>query len=162
MNVIRVLAGRGAGPTALAAYDAALASVNLHDYNLLGVSSVVPPDARVEPAETAPDLGPAGNRLTVVEARSTLAPGERGPACAAIGWATPRAGAGVIYEGSGTDPGTTREEVREGLEAARDLRADRDWAGGEAGLELSTAEPHPERYVVAVALATFGRSEPIG
>ena len=162
MDAIRVVGGRGTGPTALSAYDAALASVGLHDYNLLGVSSVVPAGVRVEAVGTAPDLGPAGNLLNVVEARSTLAPGEEGPACAAIGWALPREGAGVIYEASGTDPGETRREIREGLRAARELRTDRDWDGGETGLEVSTAEADPERYVTAVALAVLGRSEPVG
>jgi arginine decarboxylase len=162
MDTIRVLGGRGTGPTELASYDAALASVNLHDYNLVRVSSVVPAGTSVEPIGTAPDLGSAGNRLTVVEARATLGPGDPGPACAAVGWALPREGAGVLYEGSGTDPAVTRREVREGLRAARDLRADRDWAGGETGLELTTAESHPERYVTAIVLAAFGESEPIG
>jgi arginine decarboxylase len=162
MEPIRVLGGRGTGPTALSSYDAALASVDLHDYNLVHVSSVVPAGTPVEAVGTAPDLGPAGNRLTVVEARRTLAPGGGGRACAAIGWALPRDGAGVVYEGSGTDPEATREEVREGLRAARGLRDNRDWIGGESGLELATARASPERYVSAVALAAFGRSEPVG
>lgn len=162
MDTIRVVGGRGTGPTTLSSYDAALASVGLHDYNLVRVSSVVPRDVRVDPVDTAPDLGPAGHRLTVVEARSTLAPGEDGPACAAIGWALPREGPGVIYEGSGTDPGRTRRAVREGIDAARELRDDRDWTDGETGIELATAEPHPERYVTAVVLAAFGEAEPVG
>jgi arginine decarboxylase len=162
MDTIRVVGGKGDGPTALSSYDAALASVNLHDYNLVRVSSVVPRGTRIEAIDTAPDLGPAGHRLTVVEARSTLAPGEAGPACAAIGWALPRGGPGVVYEGSGTDPGSTRRSVREGLDAARDLRDDRAWEGGTTGLELATAEPRPGRYVTAVALAAFGEGEPVG
>ena len=162
MNAIRVLRGRGTGPTALSSYDAALASVNLHDYNLVHVSSVVPEGVRVTAVEEAPDLGPAGNRLTVVEARSTLAPGEGGPACAAVGWALPREGAGILYEGSGTDPETVEREVREGLDAARELRPDRDWDGGETGLEPSTAEACSEGYVTALSVAAFGESEPVG
>lgn len=162
MNAVHVLGGRGTGPTALSSYDAALASVGLHDYNLVHVSSVVPAGVRVEAVETAPDLGPAGDRLAVVEARSTLAPGGAGPACAAVGWALPREGAGVLYEGHGTDPEATRREVREGLRAARDLRDERDWAGGETGLELATAEARPERYVTSLVLAVLGESEPVG
>jgi arginine decarboxylase len=161
MHLIRVLRGRGTGPTALASYDAALASVNVHDYNLVRVSSVVPAGVRVEAVEEAPDLGPAGNRLTVVEARSTLAPGSSGSARAAIGWALPRDGPGVVYEGSGRDPEAVRREVREGLDAARDLRSDRDWDAGETGLELSSAGADPDRHVTALVLAAFGESEPI-
>lgn len=71
MNTIRVVPGTGTGPTALAAYDAALADAGVHNYNLIRVSSVVPAESRIEVLDTAPDLGPAGNRLTVVEARTT-------------------------------------------------------------------------------------------
>lgn len=162
MHAIRVLRGRGTGPTALSSYDAALASVNLHDYNLVHVSSVVPAGVHVAAVEEAPDLGPAGNRLTVVEARSTLAPDESGPASAAVGWALPREGAGILYEGSGTDPVAVQRTVREGLDAARELRPGRDWDDGETGLELSTAETIPEGYVTALSVAAFGESEPVG
>lgn len=162
MQVIRVLRGTAAGPTALASYDAALAEANVHDYNLVRVSSVVPADARVEVLETAPDLGPAGNRLTVVEARSTLAPGETGPAAATLGWALPSEGPGVFYEDGGTDPAATRRTVREGLRAARELRADRDWAGGTEGLRAASVDAAPDRYVTALVLAVYGESEPIG
>jgi arginine decarboxylase len=161
MCVIRVVRGAATGPTALASYDAALAEANVHDYNLVRVSSVVPADAHVEVVEAAPDLGPAGNRLTVVEARSTLAPGEPGPASAALGWALPREGAGVFYEDGGTDPAATRRTVREGLAAARDLRPGRDWAGGDEALCVSTTGADADRYVTTVALAVYGESEPI-
>ncbi|MFC6727007.1 pyruvoyl-dependent arginine decarboxylase, partial [Halobium palmae] len=67
MSTIRVVAGVGTAPTEMASYDAALADAGIHNYNLVPVSSVVPGDATVAFVGTAPDLGPAGNRLTVVE-----------------------------------------------------------------------------------------------
>ncbi|MFC6754235.1 pyruvoyl-dependent arginine decarboxylase, partial [Halorubrum tibetense] len=72
MNTIHVAGGVGVADTAMASYDSALADANLHNYNLVAVSSVVPADAAVTRVERAPDLGPAGNRLTVVEARRTV------------------------------------------------------------------------------------------
>ncbi|PSP40313.1 pyruvoyl-dependent arginine decarboxylase, partial [Halobacteriales archaeon QH_10_70_21] len=74
MGTIRVVWGTATGPTAMASYDAALAAANVHDYNLVSVSSVIPADATVEVVGEAPDLGPAGERLTVVEGRATVAP----------------------------------------------------------------------------------------
>ena len=71
MNTIRVVHGVGEAATKMASYDAALADANVHNYNLVTVSSVIPSDATVEAVGTAPDLGPAGERLTVVEARAT-------------------------------------------------------------------------------------------
>jgi len=76
MNTIHVAGGVGVADTAMASYDGALdaADANLHNYNLVAVSSVVPAEATVEAVEAAPDLGPAGNQLTVVEARRTVGP----------------------------------------------------------------------------------------
>ena len=76
MDTIHVAGGVGVADTAMASYDAALADANLHNYNLVAVSSVVPAEATVEAVAEAPDLGPAGNRLTVVEARRTVGPGD--------------------------------------------------------------------------------------
>jgi len=66
MNTIHVASGVGVADTAMASYDAALADANLHNYNLVAVSSVVPAKATVEAVDEVPDLGPAGDRLTVV------------------------------------------------------------------------------------------------
>jgi len=57
---IRIAWGTGAGPTEMAAYDAALADANLHNYNLVSVSSVIPADADVEVVGTAPTSAPRG------------------------------------------------------------------------------------------------------
>ncbi len=71
---VTVVAGVGRGPTELSAYDAALAAAAVHNYNLVSVSSVVPATATVEVRETAPNLGPAGRRLTVVAAETVAQP----------------------------------------------------------------------------------------
>lgn len=74
MDTIYVAGGVGVAPTAMAAYDAALADVNLHNYNLVRVSSVIPASASVRLVDAAPDLGPAGNRLTVVQGKAIVGP----------------------------------------------------------------------------------------
>lgn len=71
---IHVAAGVGHGPTELSAFDAALADAGVGDYNLVTVSSVVPADGTVRVVDRAPDLGPAGGRLTVVRATTAAAP----------------------------------------------------------------------------------------
>jgi arginine decarboxylase len=40
MGSIRIVRGTATGPTAMAAYDAALAAAGVHNYNLVSVSSV--------------------------------------------------------------------------------------------------------------------------
>lgn len=191
MPTVRVLAGTGRAPTALSAYDAALAAANVHDYNLVAVSSVLPPDAEVEVVERAPDLGPVGGRLTVVEAAATVA--GTGPVSAALGWtraesgadtegsAAAADGAGVVYEAAdATGPEPVEAEVRAGLAAAREIR---DWTAateetvvatvpedgpvevsvGDVGEEHETpkGENAADRHTAAVALAVYGSAKPV-
>jgi arginine decarboxylase len=156
MTTIRVAWGTATGPTALSAYDAALADANLHNYNLVRVSSVVPADAEVRAVGTAPDLGPVGSRLTVVEAAAT-APGPCSVA-AALGWATSDDG-GVFYESSGESANEVEATVREGLAAGRDLR---DWSFGENSVEVVSTDGDAGTYAAAVVVAAYGRGEQVG
>lgn len=166
---IHIVTGTGAGRTALSAYDAALAAAGVHDYNLVTVSSVVPAEATVERVGTAPDLGSAGDRLTVVQSRATVGPGAEGTACAALGWARGSDGRGIMYEASGPDVEAATEAVEVGLE---DGVAIRDWEAVTRGFETVRADPADpavvapgatpgDRYTVAVALAVYGESMPI-
>ncbi|GGL50023.1 pyruvoyl-dependent arginine decarboxylase [Halocalculus aciditolerans] len=158
MQTIRVAWGTGTGPTAMSAYDAALADANLHNYNLVAVSSVVPGGAAVEAVGTAPDLGPAGNRLTVVEAHASTA----GPrhVTAGLGWATSANGdPGLFYEvADETDADDIERRVREGLDAGRDLR---DWDFEDEEVRTVSVDADPGEYASAVVVAAYGQSEPI-
>lgn len=156
MSTIRVVWGTGRGPTEMAAYDAALADANVHEYNLAHVSSIVPPEATVEPVGTAPDLGPVGGRLWVVEARTTA----EGPATlsAALGWATDGTG-GVFYEDAGlVDEAAVRETVTNGLTTARELR---DAALSEETVRSVSFDVDAGTYGTALVLAAYGEVEPM-
>jgi arginine decarboxylase len=180
---VRVVRGTGTGPTATASYDAALADAGVHDYNLVTVSSVVPADAAIEVAGTAPNLGPAGGALTVVEARETAAAPSR--AAAALGWtrtdpdadapAVDEPGQGLFYEAADaaaadggrlrsaedadgdTLVGSVTERVRDGLAAGRDLRG---WPPADPAVRTATATAETG-YVTAVVLAVYGDADPI-
>ena len=82
---IHLSSSTGEGPTPLAAFDAALMDAGVANYNLLCLSSVIPPNARIVRAKhrTAPD--DYGRRLYVVmsQMRQSL-PGQH--AHAGIGW----------------------------------------------------------------------------
>ena len=154
MGTIRVVWGTASAPTAMSSYDAALAEAGVENYNLVSVSSVIPSGAHVERAGTAPDLGPVGERLTVVEGRATV--GE-GPAAAGLAWATTADGRGLFYESSGRTAGGVREEVRAGLRAGMDLR---EWTFVDEGSEVVAADAG-EGYATALVLAVYGRSSPL-
>lgn len=159
MSVIRVAWGHATAPTALSSFDAALAAANVHNYNLITLSSVIPAEPPVERVGTAPNLGPAGEGLTVVQSHETVEPGSENPAVAGLGWLRSESGRGIFYEVSGTDREEVETAIREGLAAGRELR---EWAfEDEPTVQIETAHPDPEEYATAVVIAAYGESEPL-
>lgn len=153
---IRIVTGTGTGPTAIAAYDAALAAAGVHNYNITTVSSVIPDDSTLEVCDSAPDLGPVGERLTVVEARTTSGDGE--DAAAGLGWTVTEEGRGLFYEATGTDPETVRERVAAGLDSGRALR---EWTFTDERIVTTAVEGGDGPFATALVLGIYGDSEPI-
>jgi arginine decarboxylase len=162
MSTIYVVRGVASAGTAMASYDAALAGANVHNYNLVSVSSVIPAGATVEVVDTAPDLGPAGNRLTVVESRVTAQAGTADRVSAGVGWAT-GPGPGLFYEAGGNDPDRVRETIEDGLREGRSLR---EWTFESEDVALASGAVSEggagrDTYTTAVVLAVYGESEPV-
>jgi arginine decarboxylase len=158
MEPIRIVWGTGAGPTALAAYDAALAEANVHEFNLLRLSSVIPPHATIERAGTAPALGTVGDRLSVVEASATTRSGE---ASAALGWARRANGSGIFYEDEGeAAPETVIDRLADGLAAGVDLRS-----GSFEEPDVQTisvdVDDVDDTYASVAVLAVYGTGDPV-
>ncbi|RQG91039.1 pyruvoyl-dependent arginine decarboxylase [Natrarchaeobius chitinivorans] len=164
MSPIRVVWGVASAPTEMSSYDAALAEAGVENYNLVSVSSVIPADTVVEAVGTAPDLGPAGERLTVVESRATAtgeeASGDTTSVTAALAWSqSVDGGPGLFYECADTgDDADVERRVRDGLAAGQELR---DWSFDEPSVVRESAEAEPGTYTTAVVLAVYGESEPI-
>ncbi|WP_049921856.1 pyruvoyl-dependent arginine decarboxylase [Halopiger djelfimassiliensis] len=158
MSTIRVVWGAASAPTAMASYDAALANAGVENYNLVSVSSVIPAGVDVEAVGTAPDLGPAGERLTVVEGRATTA--GPGRVSAALAWSqSVEDGPGLFYETAGEmDREDVERRVREGLAAGQELR---DWEFGDPHVAVESAQAESGTYTTALVLAVYGESEPI-
>lgn len=154
MQPIRIVWGTGRGPTALSAYDAALAEAGVHDYNLVRLSSVIPGGPAIEEVGTAPDLGPAGEALHVVEASAR---GDAGHQSAVLAWARSPDGPGVFYEAGASAPAdAVQAEAKTGVEAGVDLR-DRDYDEPRfrtVSIDADGAEGH----AAAVAIAVYGES----
>jgi arginine decarboxylase len=142
----------------MSAYDAALADGNIHNYNLVTVSSVIPAGPPLEVVGTAPDLGPAGNRLTVVQSKATLAPGEEGPAVAGIGWARSESGRGIFYEATGEDTDDVQQTIEDGLAAGKRLR---DWEFVDEETVVRAAPANEGAHTALVVCAVYGESTPL-
>jgi len=158
MSTVRIAWGAATGPTRMAAYDAALAAAGAHDFNLVTVSSVLPAAASLEVVGTLPDLGAAGDRLTVVQSRVDREPGAAGAGVAGLGWARSADGPGILYEATGAEESAVREEIRAGLEHGADLRP---WSIADSDVVLQPVEPADGAHATGVVLAAFGDGDPI-
>jgi len=116
---IAVASGIGTGPTKLAAFDAALNAAGVANYNLIRLSSIVPPKAKIvvsgEPIKKI--RGNWGDRLYVVMADSRVdTPNVE--AWAGIGWVQDKkTGKGLFVEHEGNSQETVRRDIQSSLEA---------------------------------------------
>jgi arginine decarboxylase len=126
---IPLVTGVGVGSTLLSAFDDALRACGVLNYNLIPLSSVIPPASNVVPSSRyTPNPDEHGHRLYVVKAemRSDHAGTKLG---AGIGWYQWGDGRGVFVEHEVI--GSTREAVATELDyrichSLRDLCAARD------------------------------------
>lgn len=88
--------GLGHGPTELAAFDAALCDAGVANYNLLCLSSVIPPGSRIERTRWVTPTEHWGHRLYVVLSQArTSQPGEA--VHAGIGWVQDEVGGQGLF-----------------------------------------------------------------
>jgi len=110
-----VASGVGSGPTKLAAFDAALQSAGVGNFNLITLTSVIPAGTTVTPTDEAlnPPGAQWGDRLYVVIAEMRVdQPGRQ--AWAGVGWTQePGSAKGLFVE----HEGHSEAEVRHDLEA---------------------------------------------
>lgn len=117
---IQVTTGIGTGPTKLAAFDSALNDAGVANYNLIRLSSVIPPKTKIEVLEGRPahDLpGQWGDRLYVVMAEQRVdTPNTE--AWAGIGWVQDKkTGKGLFVEHEGLSEKKVRVDIRQSLTA---------------------------------------------
>lgn len=113
---IRVAAATGTGPTSIAAFDDALRKCGASRFNLIRLSSMIPPGTSVLEAPVRLEAQ-WGDRLYAVWAlKIAQLLGEE--AWAGIAWAQhPSEGWGVFVEHEGTSETQVREELRASLDS---------------------------------------------
>ena len=128
MNVY-VAAAVGQASTELAAFDAALLATGVANFNLIRLSSVIPPSSDVVRVERCPftDDGTWGDRLYAVYAAArTSTPGDE--VWAGVGWVQePVTRRGLLVEHEGHSESEVRELIRASLvdlQRTRGLRAE--------------------------------------
>ncbi|HEV6955171.1 MAG TPA: pyruvoyl-dependent arginine decarboxylase [Promicromonospora sp.] len=152
---IRVSAGTGTGRTPLAAFDAALAAAGVSDFNLVRLSSVVPPGSDVQVVDGADQLrGGHGDVLFCVYARAhTSLPGHE--AWAGVAWSRHEdgSGAGLFVEHEGPSHEQVSADLTHSIEDLSATRGHRYLPEGRriTGITCGTLP------VCAVVVATFRR-----
>ena len=160
---IRVACAIGHGQTLLSSFDHALHRCGVHNYNLLALSSVIPPGSIVDiDSRYMPERDEHGDRLYVVkaEARSNVA----GSAIAAgMGWYQWGDGRGLFVEHEmvGNCADIARTEVESLiLQSLRDLCAVRAIPFDEHLVGMATIADTVGQYpTTALAVAVY-QSEP--
>jgi arginine decarboxylase len=113
---IPLVTGIGSGATALAAFDSALRAAGVANFNLIRLSSVIPPHTDVDADGRSPlPAGGWGDRLYCVYAEQRAStPGEQ--AWAGIGWVQRHDGAGGLFvEHAGGSEEFVRKVIRASL-----------------------------------------------
>ena len=155
--LIRVSTGSGSGPTRLAAFDAALSAAGVADFNIIRLSSVIPPHAIVQEVPGAEQIsGTPGAAAYCVYADAYASnPGEQ--AWAGVAWAIDPApsGAGLFVEHSACSEEVVRRELHATIGAMSASRGHRHRLAGQT-VSSAVCVNHP---VCAVVVATYGTAE---
>lgn len=149
--------GTGEGTTPLAAFDKALLAAGVENYNLIRLSSVIPPGSAIERSRFVTGPDEYGRRLYVVMAEQRATEPGTG-AYAGLGWVQePGGGRGLFVECEGGSHADVHDEIVNTLDSMTESRR-RDYGPVESeitGLECTG------RPVAAVVIAVY-KSEPWG
>ena len=118
MNIY-ITKGEGHGQTKMAAFDSSLKQAGVYNYNLIRLSSIIPPKSKVHIGKSRPTLRDEyGNRLYAVYADArTNKPGEW--VGAIVAWVQLPDGRGIFTEHEGADKNVTKLEKRLITEATK-------------------------------------------
>lgn len=151
---IHVTSGIGTGPTQLSAFDSALNHAGVANYNLIRLSSVIPPKSEIQTsAQPLTDLpGEWGDRLYVVMAEQRVnTPNTE--AWAGIGWVQEKeSGKGLFVEHEGLSEKKVREDITQSLTA---LMATRNVDFGEIQMKV-VGRTCKHESVCALVIAVYG------
>jgi arginine decarboxylase len=118
-RTIEIACGTGTGPTTLAAFDGALRATGIANFNLIRLSSVIPPGTAIAPQQgpVSPINGEWGDRLYVVMAEMRVdTPGAE--AWAGIGWVQDEVtGKGLFVEHEGYSEAEVGSDIHASLGA---------------------------------------------
>lgn len=156
---IHITSGVGTGSTKLAAFDAALGSAGVANYNLLRLSSVIPPKSQLTVHENGLEgialPGGWGDRLYVVMA-DAYADAVGTEAWAGIGWVQDKVtGRGLFVEHVGKSESDVRRDIAQSL---NDLTSTRGINLGPVQMKVSGCA-YMDRPTCSLVVAVYQASD---
>ena len=154
---IEVATGIGRGPTEIAAFDGALREAGVHNYNLIRLSSVVPPASEIKPlGGAAKPPGDWGDRLYVVYAAQYASlPGEE--AWAGVGWVQqPGTRKGMFVEHEGPTEQMVRSAISLSLDSLVKGRDDEVFGPERSVVRGAVCEGEPTCALVVAVFESQG------
>lgn len=148
---IEIVWGTGEGQSVLGAFDAALAAAGIHNYNLVTMSSVVPPETSVIRVGTHTQRWEVGDKVAVVLARNeSSVTGET--IAAGLGWSLAEEG-GIFFEACAESRQNVRSLLKQGIESGK---AQRDGWSWQSGLETKIVDHTVIENGASVVASIYG------
>lgn len=138
-------------PTEVAAFDKALYSAGISDFNLIPMSSVIPKGAKIVFRKPAKDDSKIGHRLYVVlSCRFATILGEE--AWAGLGWVQREDGSGVFVEPNAASERGLRSKINKSIESMTHYRTGKF---SSIGTKIVGAECVGDHPVCALVCAVY-------
>ena len=149
---IQVSKGIGDGPTELAAFDSALIKAGVANFNLIYLSSVIPPGSEIVlNTDSTPPTGNWGDRLyTVISQKRTIQRNQE--VWAGVGWVqNAKTKQGLLVEHEGHNEAEVRADIENSLQA---LVKSRGMEFGPVNMEVIGTHCE-DKPVCALVIAVF-------
>jgi arginine decarboxylase len=153
LRCIEVVRSVGMANTTLAAFDDALLKAGVGNFNLIRLSSVIPPETEISVSDGAADvMGDWGDRLYVVMAEQRVdRPGRE--AWAGIGWVQhEETGRGLFVEHEGISERHVRDDIERSLSALVEARPHVEFGPIQSAVQGAHCEGTP---VCAMVVAVY-------
>ena len=143
------------GPTEIAAFDKALHSAGIADYNLIPLSSVIPTGSEIVVRRIPRQEGEIGHKLYVVlSCRFATVPGQA--AWAGLGWAQRSDGSGVFVEPNAETEEDLDRTIEQSIESMIGYRKGRFSSIGTKVVGANCIDEHPACALVCAVYGSEG------
>lgn len=149
--LIQVGSAYGVGASEKSSLDSALKKLDIHNYNLVEYSSVIPEDVEIVRKDSFDVELPTGHPCAVVMAKDTVKPNTNETAIADLAYARSQSRGGIFIEGNGKF--VSDKEVEE----LRSNRPSYNWL--DEHQNISCKYKDDQKFVTVVSIAFFGGIE---